>query len=516
MKIFSLKNLCRFRLVFSFIFLLIFAGLFSGLLNSRSDMFNLPQWQFLPKVMSVAALSGITTLGGMLIIAMVTSMFGRAYCSWICPLGWLQDLLERLDRRFIRTNRKRSYQKSFYALRIAFFAVIAIWFFSGFAVIAGWVEPYSLFGKISSGVVRGAATAANKLFGMNQNGITAWSSMWFYLAVSAGFLLALAILVWCKGRIFCNTLCPAGTILSAIASRSGKRLQINTDRCINCGKCVQSCNANCINISEHRIDFANCFMCMECMASCPKDAIELVRRRKSDLVDADMPSMAERRKILLATGIAAAGALAVSKGVKKLPAATQLSDRAIVPPGAGSQERFLASCTGCGLCISNCKGKCLQWATDEYGWRGFMLPVMKFSGSNPGKCEYECTACNNICPTGALIPLSLKRKKLYRIGLAEFYSDLCLACTDDYPCGACAEHCPTGALEMVEDAASGVTIPQVNTDLCIGCGNCEFACPVRPLAAIRIKPLKECNMAADPAEHRQKQSAKQAPSAIPF
>jgi len=123
---------------------------------------------------------------------------------------------------------------------------------------------------------------------------------------------------------------------------------------------------------------------------------------------------------------------------------------------------------------------------------------------------------NNICPTGALIPLSLKRKKLYRIGLAEFYSDLCLACTDDYPCGACAEHCPTGALEMVEDAASGVTIPQVNTDLCIGCGNCEFACPVRPLAAIRIKPLKECNMAADPAEHRQKQSAKQAPSVIPF
>jgi polyferredoxin len=248
MNIFSLKNLCRFRLVFTFVFLLIFAGLFSGWFRSRSDMFNLAQWQFLPKVLSMVALSGITTLGVMLAVAMITSMFGRAYCSWICPLGWMQDLLERLDHKFIRPQRKRKYRKISHVFRISCFVVTAIWFFSGFAAVSGWVEPYTLFGKISTGVFRGTAVLVSRIFNLQQNGAD-WNTLSMYLAASSGILLALVVLVFFKGRIFCNTICPAGSILAAIASRSGKRLNINSERCINCGKCVQNCNAHCINIS---------------------------------------------------------------------------------------------------------------------------------------------------------------------------------------------------------------------------------------------------------------------------
>ncbi len=512
MKVFSLKNLKYLRWIFALAMLITFTAVFSGMLG-RSSLFNVTRWQFLPRILCTIALSGITTISAMMIVAIITSFCGRIYCSWICPLGLLQELLEQINHRFFR-KKPRRYHRVNPVLRVAFFSVLIILFFSTFAIFLGYLEPYSLFGKSVATASRSIISYLNtKIFHLPQTEVYYTEAAAIYLAVACGIILALAVLVFFKGRIFCNTICPTGTLLAALASRSGRRLNIQSDKCVQCGKCEALCNANCINVAEKRIDFINCFMCLDCVANCPTGAIKLMRRRKNDLKDADVPQDKERRNMLLAAGLAGFGAYAAGKVIKN---ASTVPEGAIAPPGAGSVEAFLSHCTGCGLCISNCRGGCLQPATTEYGWKGFMLPTMKFSGKNPGKCEYECSRCSNICPTGALRPLPKKIKQRTRIGMAHFFPDLCVAYKNGKDCGACGEHCPTGALKMVAGPNNAATIPDVITDLCIGCGNCEFACPVKPLGAIRVKGAKVQDMAVDPEEIRKQEPQKEAPSAIPF
>ncbi|MBE6380895.1 MAG: 4Fe-4S dicluster domain-containing protein [Lentisphaerae bacterium] len=510
MKIFSLKNLGRLRLVFSGVFLLTFTALFSGFIVFKSDAFLITHWQVMPRVLTAVALSGLSTISAMLVIAMVTAFCGRIYCSWICPLGLLQDLIERLSHKI--SGKKRRYRKANLPLRLAVFIAVAILLFNGFILVMAYLEPYSLFGKIASGVIHAVLVLFNQsTLELEQNGSNFIYNATFFLAISGGILLALAVISAWFGRIFCNTLCPAGTLLSAIAAKSGRRLNIDPELCVNCGKCEQLCNANCINAAEHKIDFLNCFMCLECVSACPKNAIKMYRRRKSDLQNIDMPDQQDRRKILIAAGVAGVSAWGVSKLVNK---AGKVPDDAIAPPGAGSVEKFLATCTGCGLCVSNCPGGCLQPASGEYGWKGFMLPTMKFSGKTAGKCEYECAKCSNLCPTGALQKLTRPEKKRCRIGMAYFYPDNCLAYVQGKSCGACQEHCPTAALTMIP-GPKGATIPSVNQDLCIGCGNCEYACPVTP-KAIRVKGLKKHTQAADKNQYAEQQTAKTPQEGLDF
>jgi formate hydrogenlyase subunit 6/NADH:ubiquinone oxidoreductase subunit I len=143
-----------------------------------------------------------------------------------------------------------------------------------------------------------------------------------------------------------------------------------------------------------------------------------------------------------------------------------------------------------------------------------MLPTMKFSGKNPGKCEYNCHRCSSICPTGALRKLNRAEKKRCRIGMAYFYSNTCLAYQEGKSCGACQEHCPTSALTMIP-GPKGATIPSVNQDLCIGCGNCEYACPVDP-KAIRVKGLKKHTLAADKTKYAEQQPTKKPQEGLDF
>ena len=513
MKIFSLKSLRLLRWCVIIFLLIFFTAIFGGFVLYDQQIYKALDYQFMPGVLSVAALGMAGAFGSMLLVAAVTAFCGRVYCSWCCPLGLLQEVIERLDRKLF-PKKVRTYRKGHNIFRAAFLVLLAASLFGGIALPLGYVEPYSLFGKISSYSIRQLLALLNGFtVNMPQSAIedtTAWSMA---LAISGGALLGLMVLVILKGRIFCNTVCPAGSILAALSARSGKRLAIDTNKCVKCRKCEKVCNAHCINISEGQtIDFTRCFMCMECAAACPVDAIKLVRRRKNDLTNADLPTAPERRNMLIAAGVAGVAGFAASKVLNKT---SQHKKSAILPPGAGSEEDFLARCTGCGLCIANCRGNCLQPSVNEYGWRGFMLPVMKFSGSHPGKCEYECNNCTANCPTGALKKMSLKEKKLCRIGIAGFNSSNCLAYMDGEPCGACAEHCPTGALKMVPGPHKSATVPQVTAELCIGCGNCQYACPVTPQAII-VKAVNKQDKATDPEVYYKKEEVKKAPSSIPF
>ncbi len=151
-----------------------------------------------------------------------------------------------------------------------------------------------------------------------------------------------------------------------------------------------------------------------------------------------------------------------------------------LPPGAISLSHFKSKCTACQLCVEQCHTGVLQPSLFENGLTGMMQPIMKFE---VGKfCEYDCRHCTNICPTGALIPLSLETKKLTQVGQVKLAFNLCVVNTDHEDCGACAEHCPTAAIKMIP-WKHGLTRPIIaNPEVCIGCGGCESICPTNKLA----------------------------------
>jgi ferredoxin len=158
----------------------------------------------------------------------------------------------------------------------------------------------------------------------------------------------------------------------------------------------------------------------------------------------------------------------------------------ISPPGSTSISHFNAVCTACHLCVSSCPSQVLAPSLFEYGAAGLLQPRMEYSHSH---CNYDCTVCMEVCPTGALEPLAKEKKKLTQLGVAKFIKENCVVYTDNTACGACSEHCPTKAVNMVpypNPAQKPLLIPEVTNDYCIGCGGCEHACPTKPYKAIFI------------------------------
>jgi ferredoxin len=154
----------------------------------------------------------------------------------------------------------------------------------------------------------------------------------------------------------------------------------------------------------------------------------------------------------------------------------------VTPPGSQSITHFTHTCTACHLCVSACPTQVLQPAWLEYGWSGILQPRMDYQLSF---CNFECTLCGQVCPTGAILPLSKAAKQTTQLGIAQFLQERCIVYTDHTACGACAEHCPTKAVQMVP-YQENLTIPAVREKICIGCGACEYACPVRPQRAIYV------------------------------
>ena len=164
---------------------------------------------------------------------------------------------------------------------------------------------------------------------------------------------------------------------------------------------------------------------------------------------------------------------------KKAP---ERSER-LVPFGAGSVKSFYDHCTACQLCVSACKNGVLRPSSDL---EHFMQPVM---GYENGYCRPECNACSQVCPAGAIKPVTVEQKQTIRIGVAKVNLDLCLPAQGKDSCGNCSYHCPSGAIRMVRQQGSRMQIPTVSEDRCIGCGACENLCPSRPISAITVNGL---------------------------
>jgi len=418
-------------------------------------------------------------------------LFGRIYCSSICPMGVFQDIISWFSKKF---NKKKRYKFSppKNILRWTIFAIAAVTFILKFPLILSLIEPYSAFGRMISNVTAPVYIWGNNLLAsifIHFNHYTFIPRELFITSlpsfvVALLTLVAIGFLAWKYGRTYCNTVCPAGTILGFVSRFSFFKIQIDSSKCNHCGICATSCKASCIDSKNQRID-DRCVSCFNCLSTCKKNALSYapVRKKASEKVSTETPINESRRRFF-ATSAMAAGAtytvLAQNRFGNQQRNQTNGLQRSIPisPPGSQSASHLHARCTSCHLCVSKCPGNVLKPSFLEYGAGSMMQPVMSFKR---GFCNYDCTVCSEVCPNGALLPLTKEEKHRTQVGFVKFVENKCVVHTDGTNCGACAEHCPTQAVRMVP-YKNGLTIPHVEPCICVGCGGCEYICPVSPYA----------------------------------
>ena len=452
----------KLRITLAILMILIVTLLFVGV------SYGIDQWlgwaakiQFLPALMALNFL----VLAALIV---VTLLFGRIYCSVICPLGIMQDIYSWLGGK-IKKNRF-SYVKEHKWLRYTVLVVFIVCLIIGFAPVITLLEPYGNYGRIvTSFYVRNLTLS-----------IIAWVVM-----------LVLGVLAFLYGRAYCNTICPVGTILSFFSRFSLFRVRFDESKCKHCGLCEKNCKARAIDAKAGKVDYSRCVVCGDCTAKCQSGALHYTAKKpvsKAETADA-VPDPGRRSFLVgaaLATGTAAMaqaemkvdGGLAVLEDKQAPKRETPLT-----PPGSLSARHMQQHCTACQLCVSACPNHVLRPSTDLMH---FMQPTLSFER---GYCRPECTRCSQVCPTGAIRPITKEEKTAIHVGHAVWVKDNCVVLTDGVSCGNCARHCPTGAIQMVDYEHQGKTvqIPAVDANKCIGCGACEHLCPSRPFSAIYVE-----------------------------
>ena len=439
----------------------------------------LAKLQAAPTLLRVIAEASIGNIAVLLAILLVTLLLGRIYCSVICPLGVFQDLVLWVRRtlgKWIKPLRKRfKFNKEHKIVRYSVLALFIVCIIVELQLVVALLEPYSAYGRIVSSIAgQGAAP----------------------VIIVACITLVVAIVcaaLW--GRAYCNTICPVGTLLGSVSRYSLFGIKVDEDKCVKCGACSRQCKASCIEEGSLKIDRSRCVDCFDCIDSCKKGALSFGRIRSSKAPEAPeaQRTSAGRRAFINSSAVLLAGAAAETLAraqVKKVdgglaeitPKESIDREPRLVPPGSGGVAAFYQSCTACQLCITACPNGVLRPSTD---FEHLLQPQM---GYEKGFCRPECTACSDICPSGAILPIAREAKTLVRIGTAVVNPDLCLAARGEEGCGSCERHCPTGAIAMVQ--AGDVRRPVVAEEQCIGCGKCEYLCPVRPVSAITVKGLQ--------------------------
>lgn len=462
-------------------------------------------WGWLARIQFIPALLAFEA-AVVVVLVLLTLLFGRVYCSVICPLGVFQDVVSHAAGK--RKKNRFRYSPALSWLRYGMLALFvlswAVGMYAGVAGIGalfGLLEPYSAYGRMASHLFAPLYRWGNNLlaYGAEQAdsymfyAVDVWMKGVLITVVAAVTFLVLFVLAWRNGRTWCNTVCPVGTVLGFFARFSWFKPVIDKSKCVNCNLCARNCKASCIHIKEHEIDYSRCVACMNCIGKCAKGAIRYAHvpcSKTEKAVPAGKPDEG-RRNFLTVTSLFAFGTWAraqqktVDGGLavieeKKVP---ERKTR-LTPAGALSARNFASHCTACQLCVSACPNGVLRPSSSlEY----LMQPEMSYER---GYCRPECVRCSEVCPADAIHPITVAEKSSVQIGHAVYVRENCVVNTDGVDCGNCARHCPSGAILMVPSVADepdSPKIPVVNVERCIGCGACENLCPARPFSAIYVE-----------------------------
>lgn len=373
---------------------------------------------------------------------------------------------------------------------------------AGIGSLAALLAPYSAYGRIANNLFQPIWQWGNNLLAYLAERADSYAfyetDVWLKslptFIIAAATLAVLVVLAGRNGRTYCNTICPVGTVLGFLSRYSLFRITIDSEKCNQCSLCSRNCKAACINFKEHQIDASRCVVCMNCIEKCKHGAISYKYHPfgKPAAGKADSEQINEtRRSFFTATALVAATSVLKAQEKKVDGGLAAIEDKKIpkrstplTPPGSLSARNMAQHCTACQLCVSVCPNQVLRPSADL---RKLMQPEMSYER---GYCRPECTKCSEVCPAGAIRPITKADKSSVQIGHAVWVKKNCIPLTDGVQCGNCARHCPTGAIQMVpsipEDKDSP-KIPVINVERCIGCGACENLCPARLFSAIYVE-----------------------------
>ncbi|ABC79042.1 4Fe-4S binding protein [Syntrophus aciditrophicus SB] len=503
-----LKNIRRLTQA---IFLLLFLWLFLSTESRGANELGYPVKIFLDAdplltlttILSTRRLDNPFLLALFVLIA--TVVLGRVFCGWICPLGTLHNMVSSLKRRNV-TGKPRNLYLWKYLLLI--FLLVS----SAFSLqLAGIADPLSLlirsltlavypliqyatvsvFDTVYAWNFPVVTDISEFIYDLLKKTFLSFHQPHFQQSVLVGLLFfGILALNLAEKRFWCKYLCPLGALLGLCSRYALLNLSVS-ESCNGCGSCSEVCPGGALPDSRKNWRKPECLVCMNCDDLCPRNAVRFGFSRKPSGAALDLG----KRRVI---GSIVAGLVAVPLfKVSPLKKAGAAEPRLIRPPGSLEETEFLKRCIKCGQCIKVCITGGLQPTLLEAGLDGIWSPVLV---PRIGYCEYRCTLCGQVCPTGAIRELALEEKAAVRIGTAMIDKGRCLPFAHATPCIVCQEVCPTPqkaiwleAVRVKNRTGRTMTLrqPHVDLELCVGCGICEAKCPVLGQPAIRATSIGE-------------------------
>ncbi|MDR2912575.1 MAG: 4Fe-4S dicluster domain-containing protein [Alistipes sp.] len=492
--------------------------------------------QLVPAVLAGSALS-------LIFVGLLTLLFGRLYCSVLCPLGIMQDGISYLSGRRKGKKARFRYSKELKSLRwILLVIVVAAIIFSSIGnhpiLTVSLLDPWANFGRIAQNIFaplwRGGnnllAWVAERMDSYAFHSVDVYIKSGIAFGVALVWLVGIAVLAWWKGRVYCNSICPVGTFLGLLSRFPLMRISIDESKCTKCGVCEKKCKSECINSKKGTIDRSRCVVCFDCLDACNfgavkfrigspvvvgigtadeketkelEDGVKELEKELSGLENTIETAMKKKRGMnrrnffsIAALAAAASPAAVKAQQVDRIllqvdGGLTDLIDKKrpvrkspIVPPGAQSARNMQKHCVACQLCVAACPNNVLVPSSKL---ETLMQPEMTYER---GYCRPECVECSEVCPAGAILKITPAEKSAISVGNAFWIEGNCVVNRDNVPCTECERHCPTKAITLVpRDPADprSLKVPAIDNTLCIGCGTCENLCPSNPYSAIYVE-----------------------------